>query len=230
MEVQNLNVAYRKNHVLHDLNVNFIDSAINGLVGMNGAGKTTLLRAIFGSKKVDSGSINWNGESIRPSQVGFLETENFFYPKMKGIEYLEIFRLSNPGFVPEHWNELFELPLNKLVDEYSTGMKKKLALMGVIGLDKPILMLDEPFNGVDLESNEKIKLVIMKLKERGKTVIVTSHILETLTSICDQISILAKGQVVRTALKDEFEEVRQFLYTSITDSVQHKIDKIFDGQ
>jgi len=230
MEIRNLNVSYRKNHVLHDLNLDFAEESINGLVGMNGAGKTTLLRTIFGSKKPDTGSIVWKRETVRPATIGFLETENFFYPKMKGGEYLNIFKLSNPKFNPEQWNALFELPLNKLVDEYSTGMKKKLALMGVIGLDKPILMLDEPFNGVDLESNEKIKLIIQKLKEQGKTIIVTSHILETLTTICDQISILYGGGVDQTASKENFDEVKDFLHRNISENAQSKIDKIFNEE
>lgn len=228
MKLENVNIFYRKNHVIRDLQLEFQEGAINGLVGMNGAGKTTLLKGIFGTKPLKSGSITWQGTKVAANAIGYLETENFFYPKMRASEYLEMFRLSNPKFSPENWNALFELPLDRLVDEYSTGMKKKLALLGVIGLDKPVLMLDEPFNGVDLESNEKIKLVLKRLKEQGKTIIVTSHILETLTSICDQISILYEGAISRTAETQDFDEVSDYLRQTISSSAQEKIDKIFD--
>lgn len=230
MRLQNINIHYRKNHVIKDLDLDLKEGGINGLVGMNGAGKTTLLRGIFGVKPLKSGTMLWQDKPLTTRMIGFLETENFFYPKMRASEYLDVFRLSNPKFNPENWNALFELPLERLVDEYSTGMKKKLALMGVIGLDKPILMLDEPFNGVDLESNEKIKLVLKRLQEHGKTIIVTSHILETLTSICDQISILYKGQIDRTASPEAFDEIGDYLRKTISSGAQAKIDKIFNEQ
>ncbi|MBI1184963.1 ATP-binding cassette domain-containing protein [bacterium] len=228
MEIKHLNVSYNKVQVLHDLDMYVQDEGINGLVGMNGAGKTTLLNAIYGFKEKMSGEINYKGGKLRASQIGFLEAENFFYNKIKGSEYLEIFRLNNKDFDIEAWNEVFELPLDQLVDEYSTGMKKKLALMGIIGLDRPVMLLDEPFNGVDLESNEKIKIIMKKLKERGKTIIVTSHIIETLTTTCDRISVLNNGKIEKTATKLHFGEIEEYLHHSITVGAQRKIDKIFD--
>jgi len=143
---------------------------------------------------------------------------------------LEIFKLSNPKFNIENWNALFELPLDKIVDEYSTGMKKKLALMGVIALDRPLVILDEPFNGVDLESNEKIKLVIQKLSELGKTVIITSHILATLTAICHRISVLYDGRIHLSTNSDEFNLIEEYLHNSISENAQSKIDKIFNEE
>ncbi|MGB0431535.1 MAG: AAA family ATPase, partial [Bacteroidia bacterium] len=140
----------------------------------------------------------------------------------------QIFGQSNSNFNPDKWNQLFELPLNKMVDEYSTGMKKKLALMGVIALDKPILMLDEPFNGVDLESNEKIKLVLKRLQENGKTIIVTSHILETLTDICHQISVLYEGKIELTSKHEEFDKLKLHLHQKINAKASVIIDNIFN--
>jgi ABC-2 type transport system ATP-binding protein len=229
MIIEKLNVGYRKAVVLKDLTVKFKHGEINGLVGMNGAGKTTLLRTIFGTLKQASGTIDLEVESIQ-KPIAFLETENFFYPKIKGKEYLEIFAKNNSSFNPEKWNQLFELPLNKLIDEYSTGMKKKLALMGIIALEKPILMLDEPFNGVDLESNEKIKMVLQKLQEKGKTILVTSHILETLTDICAQITVLFEGKTDFTAQKGEYDNLKAQLNQRITDKASTIIDNIFNDQ
>lgn len=229
MIIEKLNVGYRKADVLKELTVEFKHGEINGLVGMNGAGKTTLLRTIFGTLKQASGTIELEIESIQ-KPIAFLETENFFYPKIKGKEYLEIFSKNNSIFKPEKWNQLFELPLNKLIDEYSAGMKKKLALMGVIALDKPILMLDEPFNGVDLESNEKIKMVLQKLQEKGKTILVTSHILEALTDICAQITVLFEGKADFTAQKGEYHNLKSQLNQRITNKASIIIDDIFNEQ
>ena len=228
MEIKNLTVSFGKQRVLNALDLSLQPKAINGLVGINGAGKTTLLRSIFGIKKPESGAILWEGRSITSSDIGFLETENYFYPKIKGREYLEIFALKNPKFNPDTWNELFDLPLNKLIGDYSTGMKKKLAIMGVCGLDRPVLLLDEPFNGVDLESNEKIKLIIQKLAVQGKTILITSHILETLTSICDQISILMKGEIERTAQRSSYNALVEYLTETISLGAKEKIDRIFN--
>ncbi|MFY0671860.1 MAG: ATP-binding cassette domain-containing protein [Bacteroidia bacterium] len=229
MIINRLTVAYRKNTVLKDLSVEFKHNEINGLVGMNGAGKTTLLRTIFGTLKANSGSIQLQEDSAT-KPIAFLETENFFYPKIKGGEYLEIFAKKNPSFDSVKWNQLFDLPLNKLIDDYSTGMKKKLALLGVIALDKPIIMLDEPFNGVDLESNEKIKLVLKRLQEKGKTIIVTSHILETLTDICAQITVLFEGKTDYTAFRGDYHNLKAQLNQRITDKASTIIDNIFNDQ
>jgi ABC-2 type transport system ATP-binding protein len=230
MKISNVNIFYRKFHVIKDLDLEIIEGAINGLVGMNGAGKTTLLNGVFGLKELSSGQIEFENKPLHSSQIAYLETTNFFYPKIKGQEYLEIFKLSNPKFNIENWNALFELPLDKIVDEYSTGMKKKLALMGVIALDRPLVILDEPFNGVDLESNEKIKLVIQKLSELGKTVIITSHILATLTAICHRISVLYDGRIHLSTNSDEFNLIEEYLHNSISENAQSKIDKIFNEE
>lgn len=228
--IKGLKVAYPKHEVLKGVNLRFEAEQVNGLVGMNGSGKTTLLRTIFGLKDKQAGSIMNNGMELQSSQIAYLETENYFYPKMKGREYLELFRLKNPEYDPLKWNALFELPLNKLVDEYSTGMKKKLALLGVLALDRPVLLLDEPFNGVDLESNEKIKLVLKRLKEEGKTIIITSHIIDSLLTLADTISILHGGIISITAPHHRFSEINEYLANTISENTQGVIDEIFGNK
>lgn len=228
--IEGLKVAYPKHEVLKGVELHFEAQQVNGLVGMNGSGKTTLLRTIFGLKDKQAGSIICDGQELKSNQIAYLETENYFYPKMKGREYLELFKLKNPEYDPLKWNALFDLPLNKLVDEYSTGMKKKLALLGVLALDRPILMLDEPFNGVDLESNEKIKLVLKRLKEEGKTIIITSHIIDSLLSLADNISILHAGSISITAPRYRFSEINEYLTKTISENAQGVIDEIFGNK
>lgn len=210
--INKLNVSYKKNHVLENLSIDLNISEIHGIVGLNGAGKTTLLNTIFGIKKADSGNIYYNNSNINKKYIAFLETQNYFYPKITGKEYLELFRLNNKDFEISEWNKLFTLPLNKLIETYSTGMKKKLAFMGTMCLDKPIIILDEPFNGVDLESNRKIKEILMRLKVKGKTIIITSHILESLTNICDTISYLKTRKIEFTVGKNEFSSVEEKIF------------------
>ena len=133
-----------------------------------------------------------------------METNNYFYSRITGKEYLSLFCINNKSFSIEKWNNLFHLPLHDFIETYSTGMKKKLAFMGVIALDSPILILDEPFNGIDMETMQQFKLILVALKNKGKTLIITSHILESLTSICDKISYLNEKQIQFTYDKDNF--------------------------
>ena len=97
--------------------------------------------------------------------------------------------------------------MKKYIDSYSTGMKKKIALTGTILLDKPFLILDEPFNGLDFESVEILYSVIKDLKNNNKTILISSHILETLTNTCDRIGILKNGMIENIFSKSDFPEM-----------------------
>ena len=209
--IDNLTVSYQyEKNVLSGLKINLETDKIHGLVGLNGAGKTTLLNTIFGLIKQTAGTINFNNQKINKKQIGYLETENFFYSDITGNEYISLFE--NKSFELENWNEIFELPLNALIENYSTGMKKKLALLGILKLDKPILILDEPFNGLDLETCKVLQLIILRLKEKGKMIIVTSHILESLTTICDEIHYLENGEIKFSKNKDDFHNLENEIF------------------
>ena len=123
--IENLIVSYNKGQpVIDTLNLFLSDGTINGIVGLNGAGKTTLLNSIYGFKRIDSGTVKYDDRKINKKEMSFLETENYFYSNITGREYLSLFK--NPGFDIEKWNQLFLLPVDKIVDDYSSGMKKKL--------------------------------------------------------------------------------------------------------
>jgi ABC-2 type transport system ATP-binding protein len=213
ISIENLKVSYRDNHVLNDLNLNIPSASIHGLVGLNGSGKTTLLNAIFGLKEKQAGSVTYHSAPISKEKIAYLESTNYFYPLISGKEYLKMFQTQNANFDIEKWNELFELPLNKLVEDYSTGMKKKLAFIGVICLNREILILDEPFNGIDIETVQRLKAVLIQLKEKGKTIIITSHILESLLSICDLLSYLNNGVIQFTKEKNDFDTVEKEIFS-----------------
>lgn len=229
LKIENLKVDYGNFNVLNKLNLQIPEKNIHGLVGLNGSGKTTLLNTIYGIKKPTEGSIRYMDEEIKREKIAFLETVNYFYPRITGLEYLKLFRTQNPDFKIDQWNELFELSLNKLIDDYSTGMKKKLALMGIICLNRDILILDEPFNGVDLETVQKIKTLLLKLKQE-KLILITSHILESLLSICDSISYLNKGNIQFTKDKDHYQNIENEIFSVHQDKIDNQIKELIKGK
>lgn len=225
IKIDNLQVSYGKNTVLNGLCLDIPVNTIHGLVGLNGSGKTTLLNTIYGLKKQTNGTIQYKKEPVKRTHIAFLETTNYFYPNITGKEYLQIFKTQNKNFDIDKWNELFELPLDKLIDDYSTGMKKKIALMGIICLDREILILDEPFNGIDLETVQKLKTLLLKLKQ-NKTIFITSHILESLLSICDSISYLNEGKIQFTKDKNDFTKIENEIFSVHQDKIDQKIREL----
>jgi ABC-2 type transport system ATP-binding protein len=216
--IEYLQVSYQsKIFVIDNLNLSLTDKTVHGLIGLNGSGKTTLLNTIFGILKPDNGNITYNNQKISKKDIAYLESENYFYPNITGDEYLKLFE--NNSFKLNEWNSIFELPLNMLIENYSTGMRKKLALLGVLKLNKPIIILDEPFNGLDMEATKILQLIILKLKEEGKTLIVTSHILESLTNICDEIHYLKDKNIKFSRYKNNFDGIEQEIFENFHKSI-----------
>ncbi len=225
ISIENLTVSYTKNvKVIDDLSLSISEGCIHGIVGLNGAGKTTLLNTIYGLKHTQKGTITFNRKKINKKQVSYLVTDNFFYSNITAREYLSLFK--NPDFKIDIWNELFCLPLDRIIDEYSTGMKKKLAIMGVLKQDKPIIILDEPFNSLDVETARIVRSILLKFKEKGKTIIITSHIIETLTNLCDYIHYLEKGKISYSCDKKNFAQFEQQLFTGIEQKNRQIIDTL----
>ncbi len=212
--ISNLTISYKKDlNVINSLNLSLNESLIHGIVGLNGAGKTTLLNSLYGLKKPDEGIIQFYNKKLNKKEVSYLVTENFFYSNITGREYLSLFK--NKAFEIDKWNKLFSLPLDSVVDGYSTGMKKKLALLGILKQDKPLMILDEPFNGLDIETCRIIRMVLLRLKEKNKTIIITSHIIETLTNLCDYIHYLDKGEIKYSKDKEGFSEFEREVFEKI---------------
>jgi len=223
--IKGLDISYNKDRkVIDNLDLSLLENTINGIVGLNGAGKTTLLNAIFGLKKIDSGVISCNGEKVTKRNTAYLVTENFFYSNITGREYLSLFK--NNRFNESQWNKLFLLPFDKIIDGYSTGMKKKLALLGILKQDKPIMILDEPFNGLDIEMCRIIRSILLHLKEKGKTIIITSHIIETLTNLCDYIHYLERGKIKYSKGKEDFADFEREIFESIENKNIELIKKL----
>ena len=223
--IKELTVGYRKGvNVINSLNLTINDNTINGVVGLNGAGKTTLFNAVFGLIKKSSGDILLDGQVLTKKEIAYLPTENYFYSFITGREYLSLFDNSDI----DEWNKLFKLPLDTIIDDYSTGMKKKLALLGVIRQNKPIMILDEPFNGLDMESSQILRLILQRLKETGKTLILSSHILDSLTNVCDCIHYLESGIVKQSRDKAQFKELETELFSIVADENMDAIKKLIN--
>ena len=228
LKINNLDFSYGEKQVLLDFSLELKAGNIHGILGANGAGKTTLFEIIYGMLKPSSGEVIYSNESFDTAQIGYLQTEPRFYPYMKGAEYIDLLSHRNPAFDVDLWNEVFRLPLNRLIETYSTGMKKKLALMGIISQDKPVMLLDEPFNGLDLESVENLNLILNELKKKKKIIVLTSHILEVLKINCDRISYLNRGSVQRTFSKQDFSNIDKHIKSDLTKNSVTIIRSIFN--
>lgn len=209
LEIQSISVKYSKEYILKDLSfsVDCTNNNVLGILGKNGAGKTTLFNTLFGDLDF-SGEILWQGKALDRENIAYLETTDYFYPYITGNEYLNYFVPSISDI--QNYNSLFNLPLDELVDTYSTGMKKKLALVAILLLDKPINILDEPFNGLDFESVHILYKIIKDMKAKNKIIIISSHIIETLFNTCDNIALLTHGKIEEIVRKDDFNQLEKF--------------------
>lgn len=228
LHIQKLQVGYGDQMVLQDFSLDVPAEATFGILGSNGAGKTTLFKTILGHKKPFSGHLQWQGATLAHQQVAYLETHPYFMPYTTAREYLQLCAHQNPNFPIEKWNAIFQLPLQQFAISFSTGMKKKLAILGIIALDKPILLLDEPFNGLDLESVERMYSVLARLKQIGKTILISSHILETLTRSCEKICFLQKGAIQANYDQAAFPELAATLRQQFEQDTESQLDELFD--
>ncbi len=222
IRIENLSKAYGSVQALKNINISFEKGNVYGIVGENGSGKTTLFKCITGLEKYNG--IVHSDFTILKNQIGFLQTEPFYFSKITGREYIQL--LCNARNIPVNdidERNIFDLPLDKYASTYSTGMKKKLALTAILLQENECFILDEPFNGVDIHSNIIITAIIKKLKEMKKTVIISSHIFSTLSDTCDEIHLLSEGVFVKTVLKDKFNELEKEMKDF---SIGDKIDKL----
>lgn len=225
LAIKNLTVEFGNKPVLKALHLNLAAGQVHGIIGLNGAGKSTFFNTLAEIVKPVAGTILFDGKPLRYQQVAYLETSNYFYANLTGREYLNIFPRTNSHFNLSTFQEQLQIPLDALIENYSTGMKKKLALLALLQQEKPLFVLDEPFNGLDLESNYTLEIIINLLREKGKTVLVSAHILEPLLHTCNQIHLLEKGQFTQTFQKTDFGQIRQRLFAHLNQDLYQKLDQ-----
>lgn len=217
LNISNLTASYGNTLILDNINLEAGAGEVHGVLGVNGAGKTTLFKALCRQGPSVSGTVTWQGQPLSPMGIGYLPAEPYFYPCQTGQEYLELCSHRNPRFPIDKWNGLFQLPLKNLTETYSTGMRKKLALLGILAGGYPVLLLDEPFSGLDLESTEILYEILEELKRNGLCLLLSSHIMATVRQACDRVSYLSGGQIQETFDKEDFPALEQFIKTTIHD-------------
>lgn len=210
LKINNLSKSYGNKPALSQMKLEITNGNIFGLVGPNGAGKTTLIRCITNLLEYDSGEIEIFGKQFKNSEIeikqniGVLYDFLGLYDYLKGQEYLEfigkIYGLKY-DVIESRIAELlpfFNLEGDQwlLIDGYSKGMKKKLALASIILHNPEFIILDEPFEGMDPIAIKKTKQLFRDLKKQGKTILITSHILTYLENLCDEVAIINKGKLV----------------------------------
>ena len=152
-----------------------------------------------------------------------MPTEPFFYPYMSGGEYLQLLG-AHPKKI-EELNTVFALPLDRYAQSYSTGVRKKLAFLGVIALDRPILLLDEPFNGVDLEGNQMMLQLIQAMKSQ-KVILIASHLLEALMQMADVIYELRDHTLSAPMQPEQFNELKSRMQQKNNTAVGKLVDML----
>ncbi|MNL28691.1 ABC transporter ATP-binding protein YtrB [compost metagenome] len=201
---------YSDKLILEDIKINIEKPGIYGVIGKNGHGKTTLFKCILGLERYNGNSI-LNQEKLMLQNAGWVPTEPPIYDELTAQEFYDFYAhlLDLKTFV---FNEIFEVPENQLIREFSTGMKKKTYLNAVFQKEFPLYILDEPFNGLDLESNY---LLMDYVRELSKTsiVFISSHILEILYKDCDKIFLLIDKNV-KEFEKNEFLEIEKMLFAN----------------
>jgi ABC-2 type transport system ATP-binding protein len=223
IRIESLSKSYGDHQILNDINLTFNKGEVTGIVGENGAGKTTLFKCIAGFEGF-SGTTSYDGGVLK-NCTGYLPTDPYFLSKMTGHEYLQLMcNARGLSGIEIKERNVFDLPLKEYAENYSTGMKKKLALTGLLIQKNEVFILDEPFNGVDIQSNILIQQIIVKLKQLQKIVLMSSHIFSTLEQSCDQLHQLKNGTVWKSAGRDEFKSIEEEMKG---EGMARKIDLLF---
>jgi len=222
IKVIELTKYFGTKQVLNNINMTFLEGKVYGIVGENGAGKTTLFKCIAGLEDY-KGEIN---SDLRPlkNHLGLLLTEPFLFSKITGKEYIQLLCNARKIKIDDiESRNIFDLPLNQYASTYSTGMKKKLSITAILLQVNKYFILDEPFNGVDIQSNIIMTEIIHRLRELNKIVIISSHIFSTLSETCDEIHLLKNGVFIKTVKKEKFSQLETEM-REIT--VENKIEKL----
>ena len=245
VDIQNLRVNYGSVKAVRGINLQIPKGEVFGFIGPNGAGKSstikvlaTLLRDFRGRVLVNDMNVKMKPQEVR-EQIGYMPDFFGVYEDLTVREYLHFFaaayripRTRRKGVVDDVL-ELTDLThkINDQVDALSRGMKQRLALARVLVHDPELLLLDEPASGLDPRARIEVRELLKALKEMGKTILISSHILHELSQLCTRIGIIETGQMVAEgSLEDIFEQLslKRVIHVQIVDDSPELIAKIGD--
>lgn len=217
LEVRDLTKTYGDKTAVDGLSLTVAPGEIHGFIGHNGSGKTTTIRAVVGVMAFDSGEVLIDGLSVREKPVAckartaYIPDNPDLYEYATGIQYLsylaDIFRVS----VADREERIMALAgdfgimdsLGNLIGSYSHGMRQKLALIGAFLHDPKLLVLDEPFVGLDPQASYRLKELMRDLCDRGSAIFFSTHVLDVAEKLCDRVTIIKQGRLVASGTVGE---------------------------
>ena len=238
VKVTDLTVVYGDFTAVKNISFSLSPGEIVGFIGPNGSGKSTTFRAIMNLIDIKHGTIFLNGINSKKNHalksiIGFLPENFAVFPGFTGREYLNILgglqgmTSELIAFRTSSFIDMFGLSdgIDKLVSEYSKGMKQKLGIIGAIMHKPKLLILDEPFNGLDHASIELTKSILNEYCKRGGTVLISSHIFELVEKISDRVLIIKDGSIAFDVSSSEYDELLEKhslgdLFQTLTGSIE----------
>lgn len=234
LEVENVVKQFAEHRALDGVSLSVPENSVYGLLGPNGAGKTTLIRIINCITAPDSGEVRLNGKRMTAEDVqhiGYLPEERGLYKKMKiGDQALYLAQLkgmtkTDAKKALKYWFEKFEIQTwwDKKVEDLSKGMAQKVQFITTILHDPKLLIFDEPFSGFDPVNADLLKREILELRDKGATIIFSTHNMSTVEDLCENISLVDKAKIV---LQGNVSEIRA---SHATNTYLVKSKKVIDA-
>ena len=201
--INNLTKGYSRKKALNNFSYSFKKGIIYGLIGPNGSGKSTLMKTIYGLVKPTNGSLYIDNKKISyktRNQIAFMPTEDVFMPTLTVNKILNFYDNMFPDFSLEKSLNILKgmkLPLDDKIETFSTGMKMRLKVTLCLSRNVDLYMFDEPLNGIDVISKDLIKDTIISMTTQNSTIIISSHALNEMELILEQVIFLNEGSMIR---------------------------------
>lgn len=217
VELRRIRKSFAGTVAVRDLSFQAMPGEIFGIIGPNGAGKSTAIRILMNILAPDGGDVLVSGKSLRPrdkARIGYLPEERGVYPRVRVSQFLrylgELKGMSGPAAedAARRWLERFGLADRKesKTDTLSKGMTQKVQFVGAVQHDPDVVVLDEPFSGLDPVSTETVKDAVLELKRAGKVVLFSTHLMEHAERLCDRLVMVHRGEAV---LSGSLREIRE---------------------
>ena len=217
LKIQNLTKYYGDKKAVDDLTLHIASGEIFGFIGHNGAGKTTTLKSVVGILQFDQGEIYIDGKSVKEQPLeckrvlAYIPDNPDLYDYMSGIKYLnfiaDVFGISEADRAERiaRYADAFELTddLAQPVSAYSHGMKQKLAIISALIHNPKLIVMDEPFVGLDPKASHLLKGIMREHCDNGGAIFFSTHVLEVAEKLCDKVAIIRRGKLVRSGTMDE---------------------------